>query len=164
MNLKQATTITILIAVVLVLSACSRQSIAIAPTTVAQATQPAVTTAPGQPKAAIPPGDLTRTNDGGAVSFAIKPLNLGSGASTLDFDVTMNTHSVELNFDLKQLAVLKTDTGTEVKPSAYQVGSGHHVESKLSFPADQLARVRILTLSIKNVSGVAERTFTWNLQ
>ncbi len=95
----------------------------------------------------------------------IKPIGLGSGASTLDFD-GMNTHSVELNFDLKQLAVLKTDTGAEVKPSARfaQVGSGHHVESKLSFPADKIAEARMLTLILKNVSGVAERTFTWNLQ
>jgi len=98
------------------------------------------------------------------VTFAIKPIDLGSGASTLDFDVSMNTHSVELNFDLKQLAVLKTDTSAGVKPSAYQVGSGHHVESKLSFPADKIGGARMLTLILKNVSGVAERTFTWNLQ
>ena len=183
MNLKQATTIAILMAVVLVLSACAGQSAALAPTaapvqpTVAQATKPTATSAPSQPAAtqsaqptptqpgpAIPPGDLTRTNEGGSVTFAIKPINLGSGASTLDFDVSMNTHSVELNFDLKQLAVLKTDTGAEIKPSAYQVGSGHHVESKLSFPADKISGARMLTLILKNVSGVAERTFTWNLQ
>jgi len=172
MNLKQATTIAILAAVVLVLSACSGQSAALAPTaapvqpTVAQATQ-SVQPTPAQPaKPAIPPGDLTRSNEGGSVTIKVKPLNLGSGGTTLEFDVVMDTHSVELNFDLKQLAVLKTDTGAEVKPSARfaQVGSGHHVESKLSFPADKIAGARMLTLILKNVSGVAERTFTWNLQ
>ena len=172
MNLKQATTIAILVAVVLVLSACSGQSAALAPTaapvqpTVAQATQ-SVQPTPAQPaKPAIPPGDLTRSNEGGSVTIKVKPLNLGSGGTTLEFDVVMDTHSVELNFDLKQLAVLKTDTGAEVKPSARfaQVGSGHHVESKLSFPADKIAGARMLTLILKNVSGVAERTFTWNLQ
>jgi hypothetical protein len=184
MNPKQATTIAILMAVVLLLSACSGQLATLAPTaapvqpTVAQATKPTATMAapsqpaatqsaqptPTQPRPAIPPGDLTRTNEGGSVTFAIKPINLGSGASTLDFDVSMNTHSVELNFDLKQLAVLKTDTGAEVKPSAYQVGSGHHVESKLSFPSDKIAGAKTLTLILKNVAGVAERTFIWNLQ
>jgi hypothetical protein len=169
MNLKQATTIAILIAGVSVLSACAGQSAALAPTaapvqpTVAQATQSAQPT-PTQPRPAIPPGDLTRTNEGGSVTIKVKPLNLGSGGATLEFDVVMDTHSVELNFDLKQLAVLKTDTGAEVKPSAYQVGSGHHVESKLSFPADKITGARMLTLILKNVSGVAERTFTWNLQ
>ncbi len=184
MNLKQATTIAILVAVVLVLSACSGQSAALAPTaapvqpTVAQATQPSATSAPSQPaatqsvqptpaqlaKPAIPPGDLTRSNEGGSVTIKVKPLNLGSGGATLEFDVVMDTHSVELNFDLKQLAVLKTDTGVEIKPSAYQVGSGHHVESKLSFPSDKIGGAKMLTLILKNVSGVAERTFTWNLQ
>ena len=184
MNLKQVTTIAILVAVVLVLSACSGQSAALAPTaapvqpTVAQATKPTATmTAPSQPAAtqstqptptqprpAIPPGDLTRSNEGGSVTIKVKPLNLGSGGATLEFDVVMDTHSVELNFDLKQLTVLKTDTGAEVKPSAYQIGSGHHVESKLSFPADKIGGARMLTLILKNVSGVAERTFTWNLQ
>lgn len=154
MNLKQATTIAILMAGVLMLSACSGQSAALAPTT-----------APSQPaKPAIPPSDLTRTNEGGAVTFEVKPLNLGSGASTLDFDVTMNTHSVDLSFDLKSMSVLKMDTGAEIAPSAYQGGSGHHVEGKLSFPADKLAGAKMLTLIIRNVAGVAERTFTWNLQ
>jgi len=30
------------------------------------------------------------------VTFEVVPLNLGSGGSTLDFDVAMNTHSVDL--------------------------------------------------------------------
>ena len=42
--------------------------------------------------------------------------------------------------------------------------SGHHVTCKLSFPADKLAGAKTLTLIIKDVAGVAERTFTWNLQ
>src|SRR5512136_2869849 len=109
MYLKQVTAAAILMAMALVLSACSGQSAALAPTaapvqpTVAQATKPTATMAapgqpaatqsaqptPTQPRSAIPPGDLTRTNDGGSVTFAIKPINLDSGASTLDFDVTM---------------------------------------------------------------------------
>jgi hypothetical protein len=169
MNLEQATTITIFVVTLLILSACAGQAATPAPT-IAPVQPTAATTAPTQSAAtqpaqpAVPSGNLTRTNEGGSVTFAIKPINLGNGASTLDFDVSMNTHSVELNFDLKQLAVLKTDTGAEVKPSAYQVGSGHHVESKLSFPADKIAGARMLTLILKNVSGVAERIFTWNLQ
>lgn len=99
------------------------------------------------------------------MTFAIKPINLGSGASTLDFDVAMNTHSVELGaFDLSKLAVLKADAGAEIAPSAYKGGSGHHVEGKLSFPTDKLAGAKTLSLILKNVAGVAERTFTWNLQ
>ncbi len=78
--------------------------------------------------------------------------------------LAMNTHSVDLGFDLKSLSVLKTDTGAEIAPSAYQGGSGHHVTGKLSFPADKLVGAKTLMLIIKNVAGVTERTFTWNLQ
>ena len=183
MNPKQATIIAILMAVVLVLSACAGQSAALAPTaapvqpTVAQATRPTATmAAPSQPAAtqsarptptqaspAIPPGDLTRTNEGGSVTFAIKPINLGSGASTLDFEVDMNTHSVDLGVDLKALSVLKTDAGVEIAPLAYQGGSGHHVSARLSFPADKLAGAKKLTLVIRNLAGIPERIFSWNL-
>lgn len=176
MNLKQATTIAILMAVVLVLSACAGQAAMPAPTTTpvqptaAAVTQPAATTAPTQPAAtkvaqpAFPSSNLTRTNEGGSVTFEVKPLDLGSGASTLDFDVAMNTHSIDLGFDLKSMSVLKTDTGAEIAPSAYKGGSGHHVVGKLSFPAEKLAGAKTLTLILRNVAGVAERTFTWNLQ
>jgi len=158
MNPKQATTIAILMAVALLLSACSGQLATLAPTaapvqpTVAQATRPA-----------IPPGDLTRTNDGGSVTFAIKPINLGSGASNLDFEVDMNTHSVDLGVDLKALSVLKTDAGVEIAPLAYQGGSGHHMSARLSFPADKLAGAKKLTLVIRNLAGIPERTFSWDL-
>jgi len=182
MNLKQTTTIAILIAVMLLLSACVGQLTTFAPTaapvqpTVAQATKSPATAAPSQPAAtqsarptptqprsAIPPGDLTRTNEGGSVTFAIKPINLGSGASTLDFEVDMNTHSVDLGVDLKALSVLKTDAGVEVAPLAYQGGSGHHVSARLSFPADKLAGAKKLTLVIRNLAGIPERIFSWNL-
>lgn len=161
-------------AVVLVLNACAGQSAAPAPTaapvqpTAAPVAQPAATTAPTQPAAKVaqpdfPSGDLTRTNEGGAVTLAVKPLNLGSGASNLDFEVDMNTHSVDLGVDLKALSVLKTDAGVEIAPLAYQGGSGHHVSARLSFPADKLAGAKKLTLVIRNLAGIPERTFSWNL-
>jgi hypothetical protein len=76
----------------------------------------------------------------------------------------MDTHSVDLGFDLTDMAVLKTDTGAEIAPSGYQGGSGHHVKGRLSYPASQVAGARDLTLVIRNVAGVAERTFTWQRQ
>ncbi len=144
---------------VLLLSACSGQSAALAPTTA-----PTQGTVSPAVQSTVSADDTIRTNSGGAVTFEVEPLNLGSGGSTLDFDVAMNTHSVDLGFDLKSLSVLKTDTGAEIAPSAYQGGSGHHVTGKLSFQANKLVGAKTLMLIIKNVAGVAERTFTWNLQ
>ena len=140
----------ILLVLALVLAACGGQA--------------AAPPAGGQPVAEQPAGDLTRTNEGGAVSFLLRPLNLDSGSSTLDFEVDMDTHSVNLDFDLAGMAVLRTDTGAEIAPSAYQGGGGHHVRGRLSFPAGQAAGAKTLTLVIRNAAGVAERTFTWQRQ
>lgn len=163
MNRNRTILAGIVLALSLVLAACGGQPVAAQPAAGAAPAQPAAT----QPAQPVKPVDsarnLTRTNQGGAVTFEVTPLNLGSSAATLDFEVAMNTHSVDLSFDLKQLAMLKTDTGAEITPSAYQRGSGHHVTSKLSFPADKLAGAKTLTLIVKDVAGVPERTFTWDL-
>lgn len=140
----------ILLVLALVLATCGGQAVA----------PPAAE----QPVTKQPAGDLTRTNEGGAVTFLVRPLNLDSGSDTLDFEVDMDTHSVDLGFDLAGMAVLKTDTGAEIAPSGYQGGGGHHVKGRLSFPAGQVAGARALTLVIRNAAGVAERTFTWQRQ
>jgi len=108
--------------------------------------------------------NATRTNEGGAVTFEVTLLGMDGASDTLDFEVAMNTHSVELGFDLAKLAVLRTDTGAKVAPSAYRGGSGHHVTGLLSFPAGQLADASTLKLLIRDVAGVAEREFVWQLQ
>lgn len=54
--------------------------------------------------------ELTRTDEQGAVVIEVTPLNLDSATDTLEFDVSMNTHSVDLSMDLAQLATLTTDT------------------------------------------------------
>jgi hypothetical protein len=117
-----------------------------------------------QQAAKQPEPSLTRTDEGGAVTFEVTPLNLDSGSATLDFEVDMNTHSVDLGFDLATMAVLKTDTGAEIAPSAYQGGSGHHVRGRLSFAEAPVDGAKTLTLVIRDAAGVAERTFTWQRQ
>jgi hypothetical protein len=46
----------------------------------------------------------------------------------------MNTHSVELDMDLAQLAILTTDTGKSVADRR-DAERRHHVGGTLSFPA-----------------------------
>jgi hypothetical protein len=92
------------------------------------------------------------------------------GAATLDFEVAMNTHSVDLSMDLAALATLSTDAGQQVGASAWQAPrGGHHVSGVLSFPAtdgdgnDLLVGASQLTLTVRNLDAAA-RTFTWNLR
>lgn len=86
------------------------------------------------------------------------------------FRVVMNTHAVDLDqYDLRALAVLRTEQGTDMRPSAWDAPKGgHHREGTLTFPAqgpDGKAvfgpDARGITLIIRDVAGVPERTFRW---
>lgn len=77
---------------------------------------------------------LTQINDERSVVVEVTLLNLGSSDSTLDFQVALNTHSVELSYDLTEIAVLQDDQGNEYTPVACDGGQGgHHVNGILKF-------------------------------
>jgi hypothetical protein len=93
----------------------------------------------------------------------------------LVFAVAMNTHQVDLSrYDLGSLAELRPDTGITVHPSSWRVlggadiGRTHHLSGRLTFP-DRTPDgrpvlgngVHALTLVLRNVGGVPERTFEW---
>jgi hypothetical protein len=108
--------------------------------------------------------NLTQTNDEAMVTVAVTPLNLSDkSAATLDFDVALNTHSVDLGYDLTQIATLRSDAGEQVQPTKWNgpTGGGHHREGTLSFP--QLKRGQSVTLTLRGIAGVPERIFTWKV-
>ncbi len=113
-------------------------------------------------------GNLIRTDSQGAVEFSVQPLNLDSPGDVITFEVSMNTHSVDLSMDLSTLATLSADNGYSVQGISWDGAlGGHHVSGKLSFPARTdgksiLDGATKLTLSIKNVDG-QERIFSWDL-
>lgn len=126
-------------------------------------------------EAAVPSGndasssaDLTRSNEQGMVMFEVTPLDLTAAADTLDFNVAMNTHSVDLSMDLATLATLTTDTGVTIQAEKWDaVPGGHHVSGKLIFPSTKdgksiLDGASKLTLTIINVDAPA-RVFEWQL-
>lgn len=113
--------------------------------------------------------DLTRSDAQGAVEVDVTPNNLTNPGETIEFEVGLNTHSVNLTMDLAKLATLETDTGLSASAVAWDGGSGgHHVSGNLSFPTQVngkslLTGAKVLTLVIKNVAA-PERIFSWNLQ
>ena len=168
MNRKSTLFLVILSMPGLVAAGCSAKP---APATTLPATSAAVEPAAVNPTSApevAPSPDLARSDAQGAVEFIITPLNLTSPGATLDFDVSMNTHSVDLAWDLAAQATLRTDTGLEAKGHSWPVGSGHHYEGMLSFPAQTadgqplLDGAKTLTLTI-NDAGVPERVFVWDI-
>ncbi len=111
---------------------------------------------------------LERADGQGSVTVTVTPVNLSNPGETLDFDVSLQTHMVDLSMDIAALSSLKTDTGVTVKAASWDgPKGGHHVKGKLTFPASQdkksiLQGAKTLTLVIQNVDA-GQRTFTWEL-
>lgn len=105
----------------------------------------------------------TRTNEGGSVTVSVTPLNLEPGSPS-EFEVAMNTHSVDLSNDMLDTVVVRDDAGKEYTPTAWEGpgAGGHHRSGILKFPA-LAANARAVTLIVKNVAGVPERLFKWDL-
>ncbi len=113
--------------------------------------------------------DLRRVDRQGAVEIAVWPLDLDvQGGDLLAFEVSMNTHSVDLSMDLAPLSTLSTDAGLQVKAVSWTGGSGHHVRGLLTFPSvtsdgtPLLANGQRLVLTIRDVDAPS-REFAWEL-
>ena len=107
-----------------------------------------------------PSNATVQSNSGGSVTIEARLLGHQNGS--LVFEISMDTHSVNLNtYDLKQLAILRDDNGGEYNPIDWSSApGGHHRSGKLVFAhPDQSART--LELVISNVAGVSERVFRW---
>ncbi len=167
----------LLLAVFIVLSACNAGAQQPLPTQPAAQSETANPPATQQPTTVPQASTLQPTPDTsslekkdlqGQVEVSITPLNLSLPGETLDFEVSMDTHSVDLGMDLAVLATLGTDTGITLQPLKWDAPmGGHHVSGILSFPASSngapvLAGVTTLTLTVVDVD-VPERVFTWQL-
>lgn len=104
----------------------------------------------------------------GAIIVEITPLNSSEARNTLNFKVTLTTHSIDLSMDLATLATLTTDNGMNISAILWDAPrGGHHLEGILSFAAYQedvalLAGATKLTLTINNLDAPV-RTFTWDM-
>jgi hypothetical protein len=112
--------------------------------------------------------DDPQTNVGGGVTVKVSRLEASDAVA---FKVVLDTHSVNLDtYDLLQLAVLRTPAGEEIAPLAWDApAGGHHREGMLSFPAAAADGSPLLQpdggpllLVIRDIAGVAERTFSWS--
>lgn len=105
----------------------------------------------------------TKENEGGNVTVSVTPLTLKPGFPS-SFDIAFETHSVDLAFDVEQIATLRDETGMSYAP-VWQ-GSppgGHHRSGTLRFTPD-LPKPTTAVLTLKNIAGIAERTFTWEVK
>jgi hypothetical protein len=111
----------------------------------------------------------TQVSEAGQVKLTI---TWQAASASPVFTVVMDTHAVELDgYDLRELAVLRTDDGREVRPMGWDAPKGgHHRSGTLTFPTTGEdgtpiigPTTRTLQLVIRNLADVAERSFQWAL-
>ncbi len=115
--------------------------------------------------------NLTRIHESNGVRVSVTPLNLETPSDTLEFEVALDTHTKDLDFDLAALAFLRTDQGEEVRALAWDGGrGGHHLRGRLSFPSRgptglPLIRegVHVLELILRDDDGTPDHSFRWEV-
>lgn len=97
------------------------------------------------------------TTNPGDVSVELKPHKIINGK--LNVDISVNTHSIDLNqFDLKQITTLEYN-GKTIKPISALTLTGHHNSGNLVFDLGE--NVDSFTIIIKGIPKVEERMFKW---
>lgn len=133
---------------------------------------PMTHTMPAAGATGVTPTDLTQSAQAGAVEIIATALNLTNvDAATIDFEIALNSHSVTIDLDLVNSAILRVGA-VEVAPAVWETTTpaGHHIKGLLRFPrttedgAALLAEATDITLVISGLPDDAERTFTWGLE
>lgn len=104
-----------------------------------------------------------QSNNDGPVTVIVVPRKSAS-AGTWEFEITLETHSVELNEDSMKTSVLIADN-KNYEPIAWDGDprGGHHRKGILKF-APISPQPKLITLKILPVGGIEERNFTWQLK
>lgn len=125
---------------------------------------------PGTPERASQPGvnavstmAAPQTNSAGNVTVQVIPRQLKSGGPVI-FEIVMDTHSVDLAGDMLALVELRDERGNALRPVAWDGtgGGGHHRAGMIRFDALP-AGARTVSLVVKNIAGVTERVFAWDV-
>ena len=97
----------------------------------------------------------------GAVEVEVTPISVVSGKDVV-IVLSLDTHSVELNYDFTQIAILTDDRGISYQPIQWTGGSsGHHLQGELIFePFPE--NTNQLTLTIEGIDNETE-DFSWQL-
>lgn len=105
-----------------------------------------------------------KESDEGQVRVAVTPRDLSKTADAWRFAVQFNTHVTPITQDMVAVTSLSDGKGAGEQPTAWEGDppGGHHRRGVLVFkPMNPMPAT--ITLHIREVGGVADRTFTWNL-
>lgn len=81
------------------------------------------------------------------------------------FDVVLDTHSGDLDQDLLAVVDLADDRGVVYKPASWEGPGpgGHHRSGMLIFNTIN-SNSSFIVIYIKNIGGISERSFRWELK
>lgn len=108
---------------------------------------------------------LTKRHSQGPVTVAVTLTAAPAVGEPVKVKVVLDTHSVGLDgIEFDRAVAIRTSDGADLAPTAIEraAGSGHHREAVLVFPP--VASAGTLKIVVKDVGGVAERNFVWDLQ
>ena len=117
-------------------------------------TSPSLTTVRNE----LPDNLASQSNNEGAVMVTVTP-KLSEGV--WEFEIKMDTHSVELSEDMVESSVLIVNGG-EYKPVIWEgdLPGGHHREGILKFGPTS-PRPESIILRIRQIGGIDEQDFVW---
>lgn len=117
-----------------------------------------------------------RTNDEGPVTIAFSYMDPSQSSEYGDgiaFYTTINTHSVDLSqYQLDKISYLVDSSGNKYTPSGWvesEGSGGHHRSGVLVFSGSDgsgagiLSNDRYFEIIVKDVGGIPERTFRWDI-
>lgn len=117
---------------------------------------------PRQPEPA--PVYETQEQAGGEVTVSVTPVTLEPKQKP-QFQISFETHSVDLDFDVSEIALLVDDQGNTYGLATWN-GSppgGHHRQGTLTFENPLPVIVESVVLSLNTVAGVPDRSFQWTI-
>ena len=107
---------------------------------------------------------LSRQDRQGPVTVTATLVPSVTADGPLRVKVALDTHSVNLDdLAFETIVAFRAPDGSDVEPAAIEQakGGGHHRETVVVFPAPGASGG--LRVVVKNVGGVGERIFTWEL-
>ena len=104
-----------------------------------------------------------KTDDQKSVKVKVTPQEIRFG-KPVQFKIVFDTHSVDLSFDLTAISTLELDNNFVLRPEKWDGAApgGHHRSGTLIFKGIS-KETKSLKLTLRNVAGVPERTFVWDL-
>lgn len=103
----------------------------------------------------------TKTDEQGSMTVAVTPQENADGS--WDFDVTIDNHVSDVTQDMVAESSLVGSSGVVLTPTAWNGDPpvGHHRKGTLRF-AKLSGDLADYTLVLRNLGGIAERSFHWN--